>query len=136
MTSSRPYLVRALYEWIVDNTFTPYLLVNTASAEVLVPRAFIENGRIILNISPDATHSLILGNDSITFNARFSGAAMDVVVPVTNVLAIYAKENGQGMMFENQDDSPSDPTTPTSIGERSTPPIEIRAKKPTLKIVK
>ncbi len=104
MTSSRPYLIRALYEWIVDNGFTPYMLVDTSLEVVEVPRAFVENGRIILNISPEATHSLVLGNEAVTFNARFSGTAMDVHVPVVSVLAIYARENGQGMMFGEQDD--------------------------------
>ena len=70
MTSSRPYLIRALYEWIVDNGFTPYMLVDTSLDMVEVPRAFVENGRIILNISPEATHSLVLGNEAVTFNAR------------------------------------------------------------------
>jgi len=88
MTSSRPYLIRALYEWIVDNGYTPYMLVDTALDVVEVPRAFVENGRIILNISPEATHSLVLGNEAVTFNARFSGTAMDVHVPVVSVLAI------------------------------------------------
>lgn len=109
MNSSRPYLIRALYEWIVDNGLTPYVLVDTASREVVVPHSFVENGRIILNVSPDATHSLVLGNDVVTFNARFSGTAMDVNVPVTSVLAIYARENGQGMMFGEQDDPPPEP---------------------------
>jgi len=137
MTSSRPYLIRALYEWIVDNGFTPYMLVDTAQDVVEVPRAFVENGRIILNISPDATASLVLGNDAVTFNARFSGTAMDVHVPITSVLAIYARENGQGMMFGDQDDTPPDPgpgkSTPTAVPRPSAPP-EVR--RPNLKIVK
>ncbi|MBX2886091.1 MAG: ClpXP protease specificity-enhancing factor [Granulosicoccus sp.] len=140
MTSSRPYLIRALYEWIVDNQFTPYMLVDATSEEVVVPRTFVEGGRIILNISPDATHSLMLGNDFIAFNARFSGAAMDVSVPVASVLAVYARENGQGMMFEDPDDTPSDPTDPTEPpqagdGDSTGSPSD-EPKKPVLKIVK
>ncbi|MEE9321863.1 MAG: ClpXP protease specificity-enhancing factor [Granulosicoccus sp.] len=142
MTSSRPYLIRALYEWIVDNGFTPYMLVDTAQDVVEVPRAFIENGRIILNISPEATHSLALGNDAVTFNARFSGAAMDVRVPVSSVLAIYARENGQGMMFNESDDTPPEPDPGDGTGsadaaeksDRPSPPPE--TKRPNLKIVK
>jgi len=140
MTSSRPYLIRALYEWIVDNGFTPYMLVDTSLEMVEVPRAFVENGRIILNISPEATHSLVLGNEAVTFNARFSGTAMDVHVPVVSVLAIYARENGQGMMFGEQDDStPPDPGPGTGPGKPDIdpapkPPAEI--KRPSLKIVK
>ncbi len=135
MTSSRPYLIRALYEWIVDNDFTPYMLVDTSLDVVVVPRAFVENGRIILNVSPEATHSLVLGNDAITFNARFSGTAMDVHVPVSSVLAIYARENGQGMMFGDQDDSRPDPDPdPGKSSDKSVTPITI--KRPNLKIVK
>ncbi len=134
MTSSRPYLIRALYEWIVDNEFTPYMLVDTAVSDVKVPRDFVENGRIILNISPEATHSLVLGNDAITFNARFSGSAMDVVVPVDYVLAIYARENGQGMMFgdTNEPGPEQDGVKPPS----NSTPVTTTSKKPSLKIVK
>lgn len=133
MISNRPYLVRALYEWIVDNNLTPHMLVDTADESVEVPRDFVENGRIILNVSPEATHSLVLGNDAITFNARFSGTAMDVYVPVASVQAIYAKENGQGMIFGEQDETPPDPE-PKKIKEKAddTSPI----KRPNLKIVK
>lgn len=133
MTSSRPYLIRALYEWIVDNNFTPYMLVETSSESVEVPREFVEDGRIILNISPEATHSLVLGNDAVTFNARFSGTAMDVNVPVSSVVAIYARENGQGMMFGGPDDSPPEPT-PGRSADKTASPVDI--KRPNLKIVK
>ena len=141
MTSSRPYLIRALYEWIVDNGFTPYMLVDTAQDMVAVPRAFVENGRIILNFSPEATHSLVLGNESVTFNARFSGTAMDVNVPVSSVLAIYARENGQGMMFGDQDDTPPEPSprpnAPKVVdGGKPTPVPPAAVKRPNLKIVK
>lgn len=138
MISNRPYLIRALYEWIVDNNLTPHMLVDTAHESVEVPRAFVENGRIILNVSPEATHSLVLGNDAITFNARFSGSAMDVHVPVSSVLAIYARENGQGMMFGEQDDTPPDPspTKNTDATSPSTPQPPSETKRPNLKIVK
>lgn len=136
MTSSRPYLIRALYEWIVDNGFTPYMLVDTAFDVVKVPSAFVENGRIILNISPEATHSLVLGNEAVTFNARFSGAAMDVHVPVVSVLAIYARENGQGMMFGDQDDNPTDPGGGSNKAPDAVPSAPKAVKKPNLKIVK
>lgn len=142
VTSSRPYLIRALYEWIVDNGFTPYMLVDTSQERVEVPSSFVENGRIILNISPEATHSLVLGNDAVTFNARFSGKAMDVHVPVASVLAIYARENGQGMMFGDQDDTPPEPGPrpggpgPLGPDTPSSPSSPPDAKRPTLKIVK
>jgi stringent starvation protein B len=111
------------------------MLVDTALDVVEVPRAFVENGRIILNISPEATHSLVLGNEAVSFNARFSGTAMDVHVPVVSVLAIYARENGQGMMFGEQDDTPPDPgPRKPDIDKGPKAPPEVR--RPNLKIVK
>ncbi len=135
MNSSRPYLIRALYEWIEDNGLTPYILVDAIGSEVDVPRKFVDNGRIILNISYDATHNLVLGDDSVSFNARFSGSATDVSVPISHVLAIYARENGQGMMFGDQEDTPTDPDgskRDKSDAESATPTL----KKPKLTIVK
>jgi len=112
------------------------MLVDTSLDVVEVPRAFVENGRIILNISPEATHSLVLGNEAVTFNARFSGTAMDVHVPVVSVLAIYARENGQGMMFGDQDDTPPDPGSGTKIDSDKGPKAPPETKRPNLKIVK
>ena len=97
-TSTRPYLIRALYEWCTDNGFTPYLAVSVNEA-VQVPLEFVQNGEIVLNVGLDATSSLKLGNDFIEFKARFSGAAREIMVPVGQVMAIYARENGQGMSF-------------------------------------
>ena len=96
--STRPYLIRALYEWCMDNGFTPYLAV-VADETVQVPREFVKNGEIVLNISPDATSGLHIGNEWVEFKARFNGVARDILVPVGHVLAIYARENGQGMAF-------------------------------------
>jgi stringent starvation protein B len=97
-TSTRPYLIRALYEWCTDNGFTPYLAVSVNEG-VQVPLEFVQNGEIVLNVGLDATSSLILGNDFIEFKARFSGTAREIMVPVSQVMAIYARENGQGMSF-------------------------------------
>jgi stringent starvation protein B len=97
-TSTRPYLIRALYEWCTDNGFTPYVAVLVDDS-VQVPREYVKNGEIVLNISYDATSSLKLGNDFIEFKARFAGTARDIMVPVNRVIAIYARENGQGMAF-------------------------------------
>lgn len=97
-TSTRPYLVRALYEWCTDNGFTPYVAVLVDDS-VQVPREFVKNNEIVLNISFDATSSLQLGNDFIEFKARFGGSAREIMVPMTHVMAIYARENGQGMSF-------------------------------------
>ncbi len=97
-TSTRPYLIRALYEWCTDNGFTPYVAVQVDDT-VQVPREYVKNGEIVLNISFDATSSLKLGNDFIEFKARFAGSAREIMVPVSRVIAIYARENGQGMAF-------------------------------------
>ncbi len=97
-SSTRPYLIRALYEWCTDNGFTPYLAV-VADDTVQVPREFVKDGEIVLNVSPDATSGLLLGNELIEFKARFGGVAREILVPVSRVIAIYARENGQGMAF-------------------------------------
>jgi len=97
-TSTRPYLIRALYDWCTDNGFTPYVAVLVDDT-VQVPREYVKNGEIVLNISFDATSSLKLGNDFIEFKARFAGTAREIMVPVNRVIAIYARENGQGMAF-------------------------------------
>lgn len=97
-TSTRPYLIRALYEWCTDNGFTPYVAVQVDDT-VQVPREYVKEGEIVLNISFDATSSLKLGNEFIEFSARFAGTAREIMVPVDRVIAIYARENGQGMAF-------------------------------------
>ena len=97
-SSTRPYLVRALYEWCTDNGFTPYVAVKVDDT-VQVPREYVKDGEIVLNISFDATSSLKLGNEFIEFSARFAGTAREIMVPMENVMAIYARENGQGMAF-------------------------------------
>ena len=100
-TSTRPYLVRAMYEWCTDNGFTPYVAVIVDDT-VQVPREYVRDGEIVLNISLDATQALKLGNDFIEFTARFSGVARSIIVPMDRVVAIYARENGQGMTFPQQ----------------------------------
>ncbi len=96
--STRPYLIRALHEWCSDNGFSPYIAVQV-DASVQVPMEFVKNGEIVLNVGVDATSSLRLGNDFIEFKARFGGVAREIVVPISHVVAIYARENGQGMAF-------------------------------------
>lgn len=97
-TSTRPYLIRALYDWCTDNGLTPYVAVMVDET-VQVPREYVKNGEIVLNISFDATSALKLGNEFIEFKARFAGTAREIMVPVSRVIAIYARENGQGMAF-------------------------------------
>jgi stringent starvation protein B len=128
MTSNRPYLIRALYDWLVDNGQTPYLLVNAEHSGTVVPQQFVEDGRIVLNIDPTAVAGLEMGNEWIKFSARFSGVAEDVLVPPAAVQGIYAKENGQGMLFPDEEGKggagPDEPD-PNKPGGR-----------PTLKVVK
>ena len=99
----RPYLLRALYDWIVESDLTPYLLVGVDSDSIQVPRDYVSDGKIVLNISPVAVRDLLLGEHEVTFSGRFSGRAFPVVVPLSNVMAIYAKETGEGMMFEPEE---------------------------------
>lgn len=130
MTPLRPYLIRSLYEWILDNGLTPYLLVDAEQRNTVVPEQFVQEGRIVLNIRPEAIQNLSLGNAEIEFNARFGGEPMRVEVPIAAVLAIYAQENGKGMIFDDEDGE--GPPSPSS-GPGSEKP---RSSKPQLKVVK
>lgn len=102
MLSSRPYLARALYEWLLDNDHTPYIVVDAEREGVQVPGQFVQNGQIVLNISPSAVRDLLMSNESITFSARFSGQPMQVIVPSEALIALYARENGVGMVFGHE----------------------------------
>jgi len=103
MTSNRPYLIRALFEWITDNGLTPHILINAEIDGVHVPEHVIQKGKVVLNIASGATERLMFDNETIDFKARFSGKTYPIVVPMHAVIAIYARENGQGMMFANDD---------------------------------
>lgn len=130
MTSNKPYFIRALYDWIVDNDLTPYLLVNAEAPDVEVPQEHVSNGCIVLNISPTACRGLHLDNDRIVFTARFSGQVTQIFVNPAAVLAIYAKENGRGMEFGKEyDDMPTKPSKPAVAH----PPAR---KRPALTLVK
>jgi stringent starvation protein B len=132
MTPNRPYLVRALYEWILDNTMTPHLLVDATKPDAVLPAQFIQDGKIVLNISPTAVRGLVLGNERISFNARFAGVAMDVVVPAEAVIGIYARENGRGMLFPDEEPEGEHARGPDDEPEPPAP----RRDRPTLKVVK
>ncbi len=128
MTSTRPYLLRAIYAWIIDNGLTPYLLVSADKEGVIVPRQYVSDGKIVLNISPTAAHNLFLeDNDWLSFSARFSGHLFSVSVPMQAILAIYAKENGKGMFFQPEEGDDNTPPPPKPPPTRT---------KPTLKRVK
>ncbi len=100
MNSSRPYLVRALYEWIVDNDCTPHMLVNADYRDVQIPQGFASDGQIVLNVSPSAIRHLHMDNDAVSFEGRFGGVPHSLFVPIGAILGIYARENGQGMVFD------------------------------------
>jgi stringent starvation protein B len=121
-TSTRPYLLRAMHEWCTDHGYTPYMAV-VVDGSVQVPMEFVKGGEIVLNVSYDATNGLVIGNEYVEFKARFGGVPRDIMVPITHVLAIYARENGQGMAFP----MPSSEATPAAK-----PPV---AKKPSLSAV-
>ena len=106
MTSNRPYLLRALYEWIADNGLTPHILVDAEADGVNVPDHVIQKGKVVLNIADGSTEQLVLDNEIIGFKARFSGNPYQIVIPMSAVVAIYARENGQGMMFATDDSDP------------------------------
>jgi stringent starvation protein B len=130
MTSNRPYLIRALYEWLVDNDLTPYLLVDANRDSVHVPTRYVEEGRIVLNVSPSAVRDLSLGNELVAFEARFGGSAFAISLPPDAVLGVYARENGKGMLFPDEG-VPEEPEPPQP--DQPTPPPGGR---PSLKVVK
>ena len=126
MTPLKPYLIRSIYEWIIDNQLTPHLLVDAEKTGAPLPKDYIKDGKIVLNIRPEAIQGLTLGNEEIQFNARFSGNPMHIVAPTSAVLAIYAKENGKGMIFDPEEGNDDTPATPS----------EKKRKKPQLRVVK
>jgi stringent starvation protein B len=114
MTSSKPYLVRAIYEWIMDNGFTPYVAINANYPGVSVPQKYIENGGIVLNVSPVATNRLLINNEHLEFDARFGGLVSHIYAPIQSVKAIYARENNRGMAFDDEGMDDGDSTPPPS----------------------
>jgi len=137
MTSSRPYLVRAIFEWLNDNSLTPYVLVDAAQSGVTVPAAYVKDQRIVLNIAPGAVKDLFIRNEALSFSARFGGVSMQIFVPMPAVLAIYARENGQGMFFEEAEDFSSPPNEEVNEASEPEPPRPgSNGGRPSLRIVK
>lgn len=138
MTSNRPYLLRAIYDWITDNDLTPYVLVDASAAGVRVPPQVVKNGQVVLNLAMRAVANLELGNEVISFQARFSGVSQAIRIPVQAVLALYAQENGQGMMFPSEEgDTPPpapDPDEPAPPPSGDAPDKPRRS--PHLRVVK
>lgn len=137
MKSSRPYLIRALYEWIAENDCTPHLLVNAEYPGVQVPPGFASDGQIVLNVSSGAIRHMHMDNDAVSFEGRFGGVPHSLFIPCTAVLAVYARENGQGMVFDLESpeaSADSGPEPDDSGPEPSEPPK--RGGRPSLKVVK
>ena len=132
MASSRPYLIRAMYEWMVDNGMTPHLLVFADQPGVVVPQEHVDGGKIVLNISPAAVRGLALGNEEITFSGRFSGRPMNVIVPVQCAVGIYTRENGKGMIFSPEDKNPDPDGVPATEKDKA----KKSANRPSLRVVK
>jgi stringent starvation protein B len=128
MSSNRPYLLRALYEWISDNGLTPYILVDATNPSVRVPPGAAKDGKVVLNIAARAVTQFEISNERIHFLARFGGVSQGVDIPMNGVLAIYAQENGQGMMFSAENAPPEPPPAATKADEA--------VKKPHLRVVK
>lgn len=128
MTSNRPYLLRALYDWISDNGLTPYLLVDANYPGIIVPNGIAKDGRIVLNTAARAVSHLQIGKDAISFSARFGGVSHALHLPLGGVLAIYAQENGQGMMFPNDEHLPEPPDPAPTVDEKP--------RRPKLSVVK
>jgi stringent starvation protein B len=121
MSSNRPYLLRAIYDWISDNNLTPYVLVDAGFEGVRVPPQVIKNGQVVLNLAMRAVANLDLGNEWISFQARFSGVSQAIHIPVQAVLALYAQENGQGMMFPADEGGDTPPSPSSEPGDEPPP---------------
>lgn len=121
-TPQKPYLIRAIYEWLLDNQLTPYLLVNTDHDDVEVPREFINDNKIVLNITPEAVQNFHADNEWISFSARFSGKPMELFIPIAAIHAIYGKENNEGMFF-TEDSFP--PQGPPPRGPKARPSLKV-----------
>jgi stringent starvation protein B len=120
MSSQRPYLLRAIHQWILDNGCTPYLVIDADAPGVQVPRQYVNEGRIVLNVAPGAVNALIIGNSEIDFDCRFGGVSTHLTLPLHAVRGIYAKENGQGLIFDPNDEEPP-PGGPDRTAGKSSP---------------
>lgn len=131
-TSNRSYLLNAIYDWVVDNEATPHVLIFADNPQAQVPQQFVEEGKIILNISPTAAKDLLIDKDGLSFSARFSGKPFSIYAPIGAVLALYASENGEGLSFEPEDTPPPDAPSPVDIKSKT----KKSSKRPALKVVK
>lgn len=131
MTSSKPYLIRGLYEWLLDNQATPYMLADTSNPEVMIPRGIATDGKVVLNLAPTAIENLEMTNEYVSFSARFNGVAQDIYCPMASILAIYSRENGEGMMFNQESgDAPAKDGSADGASQSKKP------NRPSLKVIK
>ena len=136
LSPTRPYLARAIYEWICDNNLTPHLMVDATQPFTDVPPQFIQDGQIVLNILPHAVHQLQMSNDAISFSARFGGVSREIYVPINAVLGIYAKENGQGLFFDPDEYANAQTDkNPIESKQQQNQETEAPKKKPSLRIL-
>lgn len=131
MTSRKPYLIRGLYEWLLDNEVTPYILVDASHEQTLIPKGIATDGKVVLNLAPSAIQNLEMTNEHLSFSARFNGVARDIYCPMDSVLAIYGRENGEGMMFGIEDSA-----TPDSSKKAGEDKNKEKKNRPGLKVVK
>lgn len=134
-TTNKPYLLRAIYEWILDNGGTPHIVLYADNPNVSVPLQYIENGKIVLNISPTASQNLLIDNDGVSFSARFGGKPFSIYSPIGAVLALYASENNEGLSFDPEDEVPP-PDSPKLESVSGNSKKKKSGKRPTLKVVK
>ena len=124
MTSNKPYLIRALNEWILDNGFTPYLILDAAVNDTSVPMEYVKDGQIVLNISSTAIRDLVIGDDHVAFSGRFGGVPHEIYAPMDAVMGIVAKENGEGMWFPREDSDPGPPAKP-AMKKKGPPDLKV-----------
>ena len=132
---TRPYLLRAIYEWTNDNNLTPYLLVNAEEQGVTVPRQHVQDGQIVLNIAPHAVHQMLMDQESVSFNARFGGVSQQLYIPMYAVLGLYARENGQGLFFDPQEYDGHRPEPAATQQTVDSLEQQVPQKKPSLRIL-
>jgi stringent starvation protein B len=125
MSSSVPYLLRAINEWILDNNYTPYLIVDATVSETSVPLEYVKEGQIVLNISPSAIRDLVMVNEHVMFNGRFGGVAHEIYVPIGAVLGLVSKENGEGMWFSKDEEPGPEPEPPGKIQKKGPPSLKV-----------
>ena len=143
LTSNKPYLLNAIYDWVVDNDATPHVVIFADNPQVLVPQQFVDDGKIILNVSPTAAQDLTIDKDGFSFSARFGGKPFHIYAPLNAIMALYASENGEGMSFdiEAENDTPPAPKGPAVVSDKSdfnkpNNKSKKKSKRPTLKVVK